>query len=663
MARVITWSAEDAKRELSKRLSYARTVRQQFEREWSACEQTLFNTRGSSATPTGDEAVGGDVDGQSLSYGINYAFKNYRFIHSQLSANPPTVVARPTSNDPQDRRKADAADRLIRYAIRQYSLQEMVDLTSANCLQYGTGFLKTVWDPDRGEILDIDEEGNLTMEGEMAITCPSPWDIWLDPDASVWSEVKYVFERIVMPFEEACFRFPGEEMKEILKKFRVQEDTPSEEDSTGTQRIGAQRRYDVVELYQYWEIGQPYNGMVGRYCFCTKDGDVLGGIQPNPFRFSAPRDRGLDIESQKERELPGRAALPYHIFTDIDVPGTPWGRAVVSYEAPLQDLHNRMINVMVDNLEAHGVARLVLPEGAEIADDSITNSPWDVVKITGNQPLHFAEPMELPSALGQLIQMVKVGIDDMAGVNEAMFGQQSREQSGFSMQYATNQGNMIRRRLFNKYVLMVESVYKAYLNLVRKYWSETRTIYVLGKEKAFEAVDIRGSDIDGGFDLVVEYGASLSLDPTTRREEIITLLPLFKEAGVETRTVLSMLKLNELEGLYDRLQMAADRQREVFEEMMATGMYIPPKEMQDHKNMLAFAYDFLMTSEFKYLDEQSQQLVEKHIKEREMLAAQGAQPPAGAPGAAPAPQNGLPPVAGPGSQMETMNVPTPMANR
>jgi len=38
----------------------------------------------------------------------------------------------------------------------------------------------------------------------------------------------------------------------------------------------------------------------------------------------------------------------------------------------------------------------------------------------------------------------------MAGVNDSMFGQQKREQSGFSMQYATNQGKMVRRRLFNK---------------------------------------------------------------------------------------------------------------------------------------------------------------------------------------------------------------------
>jgi hypothetical protein len=670
--RVIVWDKETAKRELGKRLANAMQARAQLEKEWDECERTLFNTKGSSNTsPLSTSLADGESEapGESaIDVGINYAFKNFRFIHSQLSANPPTVVARPTSNDPQDRRKADAADRLIRFSIRQYSLQELFDICSANCLQYGTGFLKTIWDPDLGEILDFNEKtGEMVMEGDHSFSTPSPRSMYLDPDATRWPEVKWVFEEIIMPYEEACFRFASDgspsskDILRLLEKARVTEDSLAGSSSSQM----AQRRYDVVKVYQYWEAGQPYNGMIGRFCYCVAEGDPLTEVKPNPFRFRAPKNRGLDAPSTptgagEAKELPGKASLPYHIFTDIDVPGTPWGRAVVTYEAALQDLHNRMLNVMVDNLQAHGVARLILPEGSEVADDSITNSPYDIVKVTGSQPPHFMEPMPLPASLGELLGLVRQGVDDMAGVNEAMFGQQSREQSGFSMQYATNQGNMIRRRLFNKYVLCVESVYKAFLNLVRKYWNEERTIYVLGKEKAFEAVDIKGADIDGGFDLVVEYGASLSLDPTTRREEIITLLPLFEKAGVETRTVLSMLKLNELEGLYDRIQMAADRQREIFEEMLATGEYQEPRKMADHKNMLAFAYDFIMTSEFKYLAPEQQAMVEKHIQARELIAAQGAQPPGQQAAGGGQPSGPLPAVPGAGGPMDVTQM-APMA--
>jgi len=214
------------------------------------------------------------------------------------------------------------------------------------------------------------------------------------------------------------------------------------------------------------------------------------------------------------------------------------------------------------------------------------------------------------------------GINEVSGVNEAMFGQQSREQSGASMQYATNQGNMIRRRLFNKYVLVVESLYKTILNLVRKHWELSRTINVLGKEKALEAVDLKGADIDGGYDVIGEYGVTLSLDPITRREEIMSLQPLFEKAGVPVRKALEMLKLNELEGMYDTLDLAGARQKEIFDEMIGTGMYIPPKKFRDHPNMLAWAFSYFMSQEFNVLPEEIQQLCERHIEERAMLAAQ-----------------------------------------
>ena len=238
----------------------------------------------------------------------------------------------------------------------------------------------------------------------------------------------------------------------------------------------------------------------------------------------------------------------------------------------------------------------------------------------------FMQPMPFSGSFNDMLDRVKEGIDSSAGVNDAMFGDVKRETSGFSLQYATNQGNMIRRRFFNKYVFIVESVYKTFLNLVRKHWTTPKKVKVLGAEKAFNTTEIEGMDINGGYDLVVEYGNSLSLDPTMRREEILMMIPIFEKAGVESRTILSMLKLNELGGLYDVVKLAEDRQYEIFKEMTDTLEYIEPRDRQDHQNMLLFANQYVMTSEFKYLDPDAKLLIEQHISDREQLAAQTAQP-------------------------------------
>jgi len=647
MAYLQVWNPGTAKKELQKRLSEAMSARAKIERQWQRNERTIFN-KGGPVGAVNDVSISFDSDLQTMdapdnsesNIGTNYSMKNLRLIHAQLSANPPSVVPRPTSNDPEDRRRADASDRLVRFAMRQYEMQEKQDMVNLNALIYGSGFGKHMWDKDIGEIIDVNEEtGEVTMEGDYSLTVPSVWNVYPDSDATTWADVRYVFERIVMPFEQACFLYKDKE--EVLKRYRITSGQSAANQQQGKASGTIEKHYyDSVELYQYWEKGLPLNGMLGRFCICGVDGELITPVEKNPESYSAPK---IDKDLKDQKSLP-KAVLPYSMFTDIDVPGQLWGKSSIEFAASMQDNLNRVDSVTLENIKAHGVARLILPEGAEIADDSITNSPYDIVKMTGSMPAHFMEPMPLPPSMPQIRETMRSGIDDMFGVNESMFGQQSREQSGFSMQYATNQGNMIRRRLFNKYVGFVEQIYKRFLMIVQKHWDTPRTIHVLGKEKAFEAIDIKGADIQGGYDLVVEYGTSFSLDPITRREEIMTLIPLFKEAGMETRQLLQMLKLNELPSMYDELQLAEDRQREVFEEMIATKLYIRPAELQDHKNMLMFAYRYVMTTEYKYLPDEDKALIDRHIKEREQAAAQtnaAAQP--AQPGAVPPPTGMIPP--------------------
>jgi hypothetical protein len=537
--------------------------------------------------------------------------------------------------------------------MRTYGLPDIFAQASYYALLFGTGFIKTNWDVNGGEPIDMDpESGELTMEGDVEFRAISPRNLFVDPDAVRWSEVKYVMELIQMPYEEALYRFPDKE--DALKKFRREQVGFAPSEAQVYQNQFRTTPYDVVEIYQYWEKGLPYNGMIGRHCHFLSDGTLLTELQPNPFRFASPKDRGLSepgqVAVEEKSDLLATAYLPYHILTDIDVGGSIWGRSFIAYEAPLQATYNRVLSSLLDCVQAHGVTRVLLPEGAEIADKAITNSPWDIVRYTGNQQPSFMEPMPFPADASNFLQLLKQGGDDMAAVNESMFGQQSREQSGFSMQYATNQGNMIRRRLFDKYVTLVEQVYKAYLNLIRKHWNEPRTVLVLGKEKAFEAIDLQGADISGGFDLVVEYGASLSLDPTSRRQELLQLFPIFQQAETDpaAKKLLSMLRLNELEGMYDRIQLAADRQREIFEEMIASDIYIAPGEAEDDVNMLAWASDYRMSAEFKYLKQEAQVLVLRHIQERAARVGQAAAGPeggatgGGAPGELPVVPGGAP---------------------
>jgi len=454
------------------------------------------------------------------------------------------------------------------------------------------------------------------------------WDIWLDPHARTWDKVGYVFERKWFTLEDAVALWPDreEQLQKALKD--VEDDTYKQE-----QGYKVNLQETRIPVYYYYEKGLPTNGMQGRYTCMLEDGQLLQSIDKSPFRFyEAPSDPSETREMIAAEALglevdhgPETARLPFHILTDVDVTDCVYGKSFIEYAAPQQDVINRMDSMTLENIAAQGYTRIVLPEGADIAADSIMDSPWEIVKVEGGRDPHFMETPRQMSEITTLRDRHSGGIDDMAGVNDSMYGKQEREQSGFSMQYATNQGNMIRRRIFNKYVMLVESVYRSYLALVQRHWKDDRTIKVLGREKSYQLYDIKGSDILGGYDLVVEYGSSLSLDPTSRREEIMALMPFFEKAGVDSRSLMNMLKLNELEGMHDLTELAKSRQQEIFEKIIeAEGQfYIPPREMADHKNMLIHCNEFVMTAEFRDLEPKIQILIEKHIKDRVTLSQGG----------------------------------------
>lgn len=679
--KLITWDKDKTTKEVQKRYRNATEARKPLENRWLTNESTLYAIRGSigpamSSLENVFQYGMPGVDGSSADVNVAYTFKNLRFIHAQMSANPPTVAMRPATSDQDDHRKADAADRIIRWAIRHFSMQERVDQLSLNTLVYGTGFIKAVWDSTKGDIIKFDEENDeIELEGDITVSIPHTWNMFVDPDAKSWDECKWLIERIYMDYDEACARWP--ERKDELKMAKTEKATNATDSSRTS--YTEEPKYNSVELLEYWETGLPTNGYMGRYCITTADGSVIEPVRPSPHRFKRAgavskidqSDIPDEVKEARIRALPEQATLPYAILTDIDVPNYLWGRSFVEYTSLIQENLNRLDSAVLDNIQAHGVARMIIPESAEINDDSLSNSPWDVTKITGNQPPFYMQPPQMMPDMTTARQNYIQGINDISGVNESMFGQQSREQSGASMQYATNQGNMIRRRLFNKYALAVETIYKNMLNLIRKHWSIPRTIHVLGKEKALEAVDIKGADIDGGFDVVGEYGVTLSLDPVNRREEILTMQPLFEKAGVPARSTMKLLKLNELEGMFDRLDLAENRQKEIFDEMVATGRYLQPEDLMDHENMIAWALDYFMTQEFTVLDPEIKQLLKQHIRDRGQLAATeksggaspqaAAQPANSSPGPVPGQSAGAvpPPVGGPVPAGEGAPLPGP----
>jgi hypothetical protein len=456
----------------------------------------------------------------------------------------------------------------------------------------------------------------------------STWDVWCDPDATSIDDLEWAWERHTMRLEEAVYRWPDK--KDELEANRGRTENKAWEAERAHSAYDTQKQHgETVDIYEYHERGAPWNGMAGYHAFMLEGGEFLEPPGANP--------------------TPGNQ-IPLYPLTDVDVPDQVYGKSFIDYILRLQDILNRLDSTVLDAIQAHGVVRMVLPDGVEIQDEAINNSSWDWIRTTGpvGSAPHFVNPPTLMPDIYRFRQQLLDGMEALAGVNESMFGQVKRELSGFSLQTAINAGNLVRRRLFNKYEQAVRWLYTRYLENIRAKWSDPRKILVTGKEGALSVAYLSGADIENGYDLEVEYGSSLSLDPAMRREEIMQLLPLFEKAGVSMKTVLSMIRLNELSGLYDKLQLPERRQLEIFDEMEAahaqgTDIYLPPEENENHAGMLITCQDYRMSATFKYLPPDVKLLVDRHIKERLQMQATKMAPPAPpAPAPGPLPGVGLP---------------------
>lgn len=648
--KVQSWTPEEAKDILESRLKTDMQYREvNFEAGWKSNENLLFQPGGNQGIqPTLSYSSLAEVyQMQSAGYNSNIHMprvaQNLRFLHSQMSANPPSVIPQPTSNEREDRRATEAASDLIKYGRKHYKLQEYVDLTNLSVLTYGTGFIKAFHDPHAGEVLNFNKEtSEIQMAGDFKARPVLIWDIWFDKDAKCWDDVRYTFERHLMPLSKALSVWP--EYEDMFVENII-------DDQTHPSRIGEVRpqgvvgapedlKNQLVEIFEYTEKGLAENGMAGRRCFHLKDGTILGKMEENPHP---------------------NARLPYGILTDIDVPGEVYGKTTVDYAIGLAKVVDTLDNMIFNNVELHGSIKLVVFNQAETNEDDYSDDPVDIITVNGT---HAHAPYQLKPAsvsgdIYNLRAQMLEGIDGIMGINEILQGQINRELSGFASQTAINAANMVRHRLFNKYTDLVEFVYETYLSSIRDNWKVKRMIKVIGKEDAPTVQYIEGADIKSGYILSVEYGADFSLDPAMRREEIMQAREILLDAGVSPRKIAQKLRYNEIDALFDAPEMARKRQIEIFERAIdrynKTGRVEiePASRMRKafHLEMAEAALEFVMTNDFLTLDRELQEAIYNHIDEREQMAAQQAQPaqpaapgqppmpggPAPAPGPAPLP--------------------------
>ena len=640
--KIQSWDEAAFKKNLVPRLAHAKKYRKDLcEDTWKSAELCYYNA---SLQPAAQAQINyedlasipeDDLDGLSREVAINYIYRDVKYMHAQMSSNPPTVKIIPNGTDLDDEDRADAADIVCRWAGEQFNLQEVADDRNLKTLTKGTGYIRYTWDATLGRILAFGpdpehglEEDEFLMSGDHRIYSPSTWNIWLDPaakssDPQAPNGVRWFFELIEMPLEEANLRFPDK--KEEMKKLATGKTSGRSWKffSGGDNKAATSGDEDRVEVYLYIERGEAVNGMKGRQAYMLEDGCILEfGANENPIA-----DLGLDI------------------LTDIDVEDQVYGKSIIEYLESIQQMIQTLDANTLRNIAVHGNIRMACHTDTEFDDETITDDSVDIIRYSGQMPPTFLNtPAQMPDAW-RLRDQLHAGSREVSMINEAMLGNTSRETSGYTFQSQINAGNLGRRRLFNKYTISTKRLFRwGVLAIAIENWTEDRVIRVLGLERStIEEHAFSSTDIDGGWDVQAAYGQSFSLDPSTARDQIMQMMPLFEKLpGFDFRALVDAIRMNVMDNFVDHMALAKRRQREIFKKMIRsytdrdTAQYIEPRELEDHANMITYCRQYTMSAEYNRLDDDLKSIIDQHIKAREDIVAEQVAATSQAPPGAPA---------------------------
>ena len=550
----------------------------------------------------------------------NHTYTFIRSLHSQILANPPLVSVSSRTSDQKDKDAAIAADNVAIHERDRLELELFSSKQVLDCLLYGTGIMKIFWDAEDGDFFDHEdaESGEISriFDGNVKLQNISCRNFFFDAMATSWKEVIWCLEKKFIELEEAHRLFP--EHKKMIKE-ETDLKRYCEEDMVHEKVAG------MTIIWELWEKAHPSNNMKGRYVVLNNDGKILIDKE-NPYKHKK---------------------LPYALFTDIDLPNTLWGKSVIELLHEPQKSINKLLSQILENTNLHSVIRMYLPDGAGIPEDSITDQPTDIIRGgSGQGKPEQLQPASLPSHVFKVYDTLVGIMEHIAGMRGYSRGQMQKTVSGFAAQLMIEQDQKVHLQLHNKYKMNIEEIYLQILSLCKQYWKEERSLAILGEDKEYEYLKYKNTDIDGKYNVKVQYGTSLPNDPVARRQAIMELFDkgLFEEKGKDF--VLRLLELGDIAGAFDATKEARKRQKEEIEMLKRDKTPFNIREFEDHESHLEELYSYFQTKEFEYLDEEIKRLIEDHAKMHEQFVSQAksGQLPAGEEGELPPPPPGEEPL-------------------
>ncbi len=472
---------------------------------------------------------------------VNLAFSTVNVIAPSVSVNHPKIVVSPTLE--QDADRATFVEAVINYMWRHHDFRKPFRRSIKDFLIFGHGWLKVGWnfveqerslgDSEREELAEDalfeadlfgaqnpDLAGGLPSEEDMLAMVPqtrmmivedqpfleriSPFDMFVDPEATCMEDAKWIAQRVVRRLEDAK---TDKNYKPSARK-RLTADAmlyPMYESSDRQEREQFLLEEERVGIYEYYDIAD--NTM----SVSTLTGDEFL-VDPIP--------------------MPYAYGQPFVMVRNYDVPDYfyPMGdlEAIESLQLELDKTRSQLVNARKRYARKYLYhERSFGPEGREALESDQDGRLVPVVD--ENKPLsEVVVPMPqtpLSPEVYNTSSIIEEDIYTVSGVSEYARGQFPEiRRTATEASLIADAGNARAADKLAIVELGIGHVARRIIQLMQQFMTGEQVARVVGRGGESLFVTYTRDDIVGEYDYSVEGGSTQPTNDTIRKQQAVSLL-------------------------------------------------------------------------------------------------------------------------------------------
>ena len=472
---------------------------------------------------------------------VNLAFSTINVIAPSVSVNHPKVVVSPTKPEDQDR--AAFVEAVVNYLWRHHDFKKPFRRAVKDFLIFGHGWVKTGWkfleqermlvDSEREELfgeavvetdmfaaerpdlasgLPTDEEieasipatAMIVVEDQPFVERISPFDMYVDPEATCMEDAKWVAQRVTRRLEDA----KSDKRYNAAARKRLTADSalfPMYDSREQQEREEFLREEDRVVIYEFYDVVDNTMSVFSM----TGDGFL---VDPIP--------------------MPYASGQPFVMLRNYDVPDYfyPMGdlESIESLQLELDKTRSQMMNARKRYARKYLYhERSFGPEGREALESDQDGRLVPVVD--ENKPLsEVVVPMPqtpLSPEIYNMSEIVEGDISTVSGVSEYARGQMPEiRRTATEASIIADAGNA---RAADKLAIIesgISHIARRVLQLIQQFMTGEAMARVSAGNGENLFVNYTRDDITGEYDFSVEGGSTQPINDTIRKQQAVSLM-------------------------------------------------------------------------------------------------------------------------------------------